>query len=198
MVTLPLGVLKAGSVRFDPQLPIRKRHAIARLGVGVLNKLVLVFEEPFWPRETRVIGRHGPYSIFVVQDRALVGLAGGDAARSATPEATKDVLHSLNAPPPPIACASTRWHDDPYSLGATSVVAPLGTSADFDALGVKAGRLFFAGEATSRTHRGTVHGAYLSGQRVASELLACCPDLGMDRRRLDLRVDRNGLLRAQP
>lgn len=170
IVTLPLGVLKAGSVHFQPELPIRKRDAIARLGVGVLNKLVLVFKERFWPKGTRVIGRHGPYSIFVAQDRTLVGLVGGGAARKPIPEATGDVLHSLCAPQP-IACVSTQWHDDPFSLGSTSVVAPSGTSGDFDALRAKSGRLFFAGEATSRAYRGTVHGAYLSGQQAANEFL---------------------------
>jgi monoamine oxidase len=34
------------------------------------------------------------------------------------------------------------------------------------------GRLFFAGEATSREHAATVHGAYLSGLRAAAEALA--------------------------
>lgn len=32
--------------------------------------------------------------------------------------------------------------------------------------------LCFAGEATSRAHTGTVHGAYLSGQREVRRLLA--------------------------
>lgn len=176
IVTLPLGVLKAGSVRFHPELPTRKRHAIARLGVGVLNKLALVFKERFWPKGTRVIGRHGPYSIFVAQDRTLVGLVGGGAARKPSPEVAADVLHSLRAPQP-IACISTQWHDDPFSLGATSVVAPGGTSGDFDALRATVGRLFFAGEATSRAHRATVHGAYLSGQQAANEFLMCRSNL---------------------
>ena len=34
------------------------------------------------------------------------------------------------------------------------------------------GKLFFAGEATIPAHSGTVHGAYLSGQRVAEEVEA--------------------------
>ena len=38
VVTLPLGVLKAGAVQFSPPLPPRKQNAIDRLGFGVLNK----------------------------------------------------------------------------------------------------------------------------------------------------------------
>jgi lysine-specific histone demethylase 1 len=44
----PLGVLKANSIQFDPPLPQWKRDAIRRMGFGLLNKVVLVFEKPFW------------------------------------------------------------------------------------------------------------------------------------------------------
>jgi polyamine oxidase len=172
IVALPLGVLKAGSVAFDPPLPESKQQAIKRLGIGVLNKLALTFKRPFWPKKTQAIGHHGPYSIFVVQGRTLVGLVGGAAARTGVPEAPENILGALGAPWP-ASHIVTNWHDDPFALGAISIVAPGGTSADFDTLAAKVGRLFFAGEATSRTHRGTVHGAYLSGQRAAIELFRC-------------------------
>ena len=48
VVTLPLGVLKVGSVRFEPPLPEAKQEAIERLGMGLLDKLYLVFDEAFW------------------------------------------------------------------------------------------------------------------------------------------------------
>ncbi len=41
VVTLPLGVLKAGAVRFAPPLPQWKAEAVGRLGFGDLNKVVL-------------------------------------------------------------------------------------------------------------------------------------------------------------
>src|SRR5262249_29978404 len=50
LITLPLGVLKAGSVDFSPALPDRKLEAIQRLGVGCLSKLVFTFDEVFWPK----------------------------------------------------------------------------------------------------------------------------------------------------
>jgi monoamine oxidase len=37
--TLPLGVLKAGAVRFAPPLPPRKAEAIAKLGMGFENHI---------------------------------------------------------------------------------------------------------------------------------------------------------------
>ncbi|MEM8936471.1 MAG: FAD-dependent oxidoreductase [Pseudomonadota bacterium] len=48
VVTLPLGVLKSGSVEFDPPLPDEKQQAIDRLGMGTLDKVYLLFERAFW------------------------------------------------------------------------------------------------------------------------------------------------------
>ena len=39
IVTVPLGCLKAGDVRFSPPLPRRKAAAIQRLGMGLLDKV---------------------------------------------------------------------------------------------------------------------------------------------------------------
>ena len=41
LVTVPLGVLKAGSIAFDPPLPQRKQEAIQRMGFGVAQQGVL-------------------------------------------------------------------------------------------------------------------------------------------------------------
>ena len=48
VVTLPLGVLKAGDVVFDPELPRAHLEAIDRLGMGNMEKVVLRFPEVFW------------------------------------------------------------------------------------------------------------------------------------------------------
>ena len=51
LVTVPLGVLKAGAIKFAPQLPSWKRDAIKRLGFGPIEKVILIFHRRFWPRE---------------------------------------------------------------------------------------------------------------------------------------------------
>ncbi len=48
LVTVPLGVLKRGSITFSPPLPAKKQRAINRLGMGTLDKLYLLFEDAFW------------------------------------------------------------------------------------------------------------------------------------------------------
>lgn len=59
LVTVPLGVLKAGSIAFDPPLDEDKRGAIDRLGMGLLNKVYLKFNQVFWD-DVDVIGYLGP------------------------------------------------------------------------------------------------------------------------------------------
>jgi len=49
VISVPLGVLKAERIKFEPKLPDWKEAAISDLGVGVENKIVLHFEKVFWP-----------------------------------------------------------------------------------------------------------------------------------------------------
>lgn len=49
IVAVPLGVLKSNSIKFEPRLPEWKEAAIADLGVGIENKIILHFENVFWP-----------------------------------------------------------------------------------------------------------------------------------------------------
>jgi len=51
IVTLPLGVLKKEAVQFSPPLPDKKRKAISRLGMGLLDKLYLQFDSVFWDKD---------------------------------------------------------------------------------------------------------------------------------------------------
>jgi len=56
VITVPLGVLKSKQIDFSPALPQWKEQAIRQLGFGLLNKLVLVFEEPFWNTADELFG----------------------------------------------------------------------------------------------------------------------------------------------
>jgi monoamine oxidase len=63
------------------------------------------------------------------------------------------------------------WQHDPFSRGAYGYV-PVEGLDDQRALSQPVdGTLFFAGEATSIGHIGTVHGAIMSGRRAAQEIL---------------------------
>ena len=56
VMTVPLGVLKANTIVFDPVLPTDKTNAIAKLGVGLLNKITLLYSKDFWTNDVNGLG----------------------------------------------------------------------------------------------------------------------------------------------
>lgn len=58
LVTVPLGVLQARSITFDPPLHEAKQQSIDRLGMGVLEKVVLRYDAAFWD-STDLLGHVG-------------------------------------------------------------------------------------------------------------------------------------------
>lgn len=81
-------------------------------------------------------------------------------------------IHQKEFLPRPVQFIVSRWRQDPLAYGSYSFIGPDATGKDYDLLAEPVGRkLFFAGEATCRTHPATVHGAYMSGLRAATEVL---------------------------
>jgi monoamine oxidase len=64
------------------------------------------------------------------------------------------------------------WRDDPFTRGAYAYVPVNGLDDQRILAQPVDDKLFFAGEATSVGHIGTVHGAIQSGQRAAQEILS--------------------------
>lgn len=110
----------------------------------------------------------------------LVALMAGDAAEVA--ERTRDdvlvdevllnlqSMFKLSGRPLPMEAIVTRWRRDRFARGSYSYVGPTALPGDYDAMAKRVENLHFAGEATCITHPATVHGAYLSGLRAASEV----------------------------
>jgi monoamine oxidase len=190
VVTLPLGVLQSGRVRFVPELPAKKRQAIAALGMGVLNKCYLRFEEAFWPDDVDWLGyisaRPGEWTEWVSFQRAagmpvLLGFNAGDRGREieawSDERTVDDAMETLKTIfgqniPRPIDHQITRWASDPFALGSYSYHALGSTPTMRNALASPLRqRLYFAGEATHKEYYGTAHGAYLSGVRAARDIL---------------------------
>jgi len=55
IITLPLGVLRGGAVKFAPPLPARKLEAFARLGTCLMNKVEMLWERRWWPDSVSAI-----------------------------------------------------------------------------------------------------------------------------------------------
>lgn len=183
IVTVPLGVLKAGGISFTPELPADKQAAIERLGVGRLNKHFLRFATPFWPTDIdwlecmkREPGRWSQWvSLSRVGAPVLLGFTSSDAAREIETLDERAILADATATlrdifgaatPAPIAAQVTRWASDPFAGGAYSFYAVHSSPSDREALARPEadGALRFAGEACSTDYFGTVHGALFSGQ----------------------------------
>lgn len=188
LVTLPIGVLKVATVRFEPPLPTRKLQAIARIGSGLLDKLYLRFDKPFWA-PTQLIDRAdlrtGRWAEFlnlqaVLGQPILLCFNAADYAAELEPKGDAEVVGEAmsvlrrlygDAIPQPLQYLRTRWAADPFALGSYSYLGVGASSADRDALAAPVGdRLYFAGEATHRDHAATVHGAYLSGLAAATAM----------------------------
>jgi monoamine oxidase len=197
IVTLPLGVLQAGSVRFAPDLPASKRSALSALVMGPVVKLVLRFRTAFWERVHDERYRDGAFfqraeaafptfwTLIPLRAPLLVAWAGGPKAdalagcdEAALVSRALDDLRTLfgNDPDP---CAELEaayahdWQSDPFSFGAYSYVATGGLAARAQLAAPVDDVLFFAGEATApASEAGTVAGALQTGDRAGREALA--------------------------
>ncbi|NJP12267.1 MAG: NAD(P)-binding protein [Leptolyngbyaceae cyanobacterium RU_5_1] len=189
VITLPLGVLKRGSVVFSPVLPARKQSAIQRLGMGLLNPVVLRFPSVFWEQEAELLGyiaaNKGEWAEFynfqrVTGQPVLVGFNASRYARQLETwtddqilAAVMTVLRTLygSSIPEPDAWKIARWEADPFAVGSYSFIAKDASDKNYKTLAQPViNRLFFAGEATSRPYAATVHGALLSGWREADRI----------------------------
>ena len=187
IVTLPLGVLQAGAVQFDPSLPRTKRDAISGLRMGPVMKLIYRFAEPILdPAIGAIYARGNPpmwWSPSLGREAGAVvwtGFVTGDYARElhalGEAAALEAALATLRAEvnQPDLGAIDARWVnwiDDPFSFGGYSACPP----GHYDArekLARPTPPLFWAGEASAPHHlTAMVHGAYFTGQRAANEVI---------------------------
>lgn len=191
VLTVPLGVLKAGVIDFAPALPEDKQTAIQRIGYGNYEKLALRFPRQFWPS--------GPHRFNYLSDAdpplymawlnnahytnepVLVAYHAAGLAQHINRwdderliAGALETLRLMFGPdvPQPVSYVRSGWEADPFSRGSYSFSQLGMTADDRSALAAPVGdRLFFAGEATHPHYWATVHGAYETGLRAAREVL---------------------------
>jgi monoamine oxidase len=196
LLTLPVGTLQSGDVRFHP-VPTSAARAWARLAAGPVVKVLLRFRRQPWgdagttaragaPTFLLLPGAPVPVFWTLAPRRApvLVGWAGGPRARAlaglAAPELLRRALRGL-APalrqhPSALedqleAAEVVDWMQDPLARGGYAVF-PVGSAGASEGLARPVdGTLFFAGEATEPDFAGTVDGALRSGERAARQVL---------------------------
>jgi monoamine oxidase len=165
LVTVPLGVLRAGRIAFHPRLPKNKRDAIHKTRMGVFNKIFLKFGSVFWDQEDELIGYMGSQDEDwpeIVNFHKIAGLpvllafsAGTAGEKNELRDDAElvtclmDCLRKMYGQniPEPVAHLVTRWNQDPFSLGSYSYV-PIGSKQSLRrqiAITVE-NRVFFAGK----------------------------------------------------
>jgi monoamine oxidase len=194
IVSVPLGVLKQNNIEFIPRLPESVTRSVTTLGVGSFFKLAMRFERKFWNSNSQFIGvlapaerrGNGQHAAFVDLSTAadapvLVMFIGADLAeifeRKPLAEVTRFAMGQLrkvfgDQAIDPTSVVRSDWKTSAFSDGAYSYYG-VGSGPDAIAQFSKVfeGRLTFAGEHTSATNFGTVHGAYNSGLEAADRLI---------------------------
>ncbi|KAH7438405.1 hypothetical protein KP509_04G013700 [Ceratopteris richardii] len=210
LVTIPLGCLKAGSVKFSPPLPEEKILSIRRLGLGLVNRVVMEFPVSFWDENVDYFGStiespglRGRYFVFwnlqrfvgfPILSTSIVGEAAWEDESKEVSEIVEEALSVLRrlfgvvAVPEPKAFTVTKWGSDPYSRGSFPYVAVGASGKDYDIIAQPVeNKLFFAGEATCKEYSSTIGGAMLSGLREAVRILSVLHN------RIELLMEAEGL-----
>jgi len=188
IVTVPLGVLAAGKIRFDPVLPQGHQGAIDALPMGTVDKVWLQFPQDVFgdvPDINTLGSQFHPIRTdqFVLAKfwNTNVGLClfGGGLAADLERQGTEAMVRAAyenmqkffgTSIPEPEKSVVNPWGTDPWSVGSYTYATP-GHASARTALAVPLGnQLFFAGEGLSVYSHSGLNGAYESGQ-VAAELV---------------------------
>jgi monoamine oxidase len=185
IVTVPLGVLAAEKIAFDPPLPDWKKDAIAGLPMGLLAKAPLQFDgETFGLPENSWLTYKAESTeacFFLVRPFGfdlVIGFLGGKCAWDLTKQGdtagiafAKEKLRAMLGADMDkhfIRGGFTGWGRDPWSLGSYASVKPGAYPARAAMRKPVENRLFFAGEACAGEFAETCGGAMRSGLETAA------------------------------
>jgi monoamine oxidase len=187
IVTVPLGVLKENTIRFSPPLPEWKLKSIEKLGFGLMNKVVLLFPNSPWFGYdiflTTPSNRSGNFPLILNWKKysghnALVAFSVGKFAEDLEMKDDKSIVDMVFSVvktcfptiSPPTKYLISRWRKDLFSRGSYTYMKVNSTDKDRINMGLPVDGLHFAGESTSEEYMSTVHGAYFSGIKAASQV----------------------------
>jgi monoamine oxidase len=185
LLTVSPPVMK--KIRFSPPLPIVHQNSLDSIRMGLLETVALEFYEDVFDGPNNVFlyvgSSRGPYLSYLIKPagrKMAVAYLGGEEVRGIAGDRERLIATALK----PLArlyrfegaqalrrTMHSNWTCDDDVMGSLSYV-PVGHSGARSELRRPVDeRLFFAGEATSLTAAGSLHGAYEEGRRGADEVL---------------------------
>ena len=196
IVTVPVSILKAGDITFNPALPSDKITALSNMEMDSSLRVLLDFKANFWGLSSGFLygGAASPEYLNAGIGRSessktlSITVNGAKAAefsalgKDVIPvllnemdsvfagKASLNVRRDLNDN---IISVIQDWSKEKYIQGGVSYLKPEGSNQDRATLATAVNsKIFFAGEATdSQGESGTINGALLSGERAANEII---------------------------
>jgi monoamine oxidase len=190
VVSVPLGVLKADCIKFIPTLPERKLESINKLGMGLMNKVIIHFKKAFWEKtlhrciHVSDIKGEFPWLEVLSNDPPIMQLwlacSYAEQLESFSDEETiakgmdiiKRIFKGRREKDFDIEdYYITRWRADEFSRGSWSVRHVGAGMDDHKIIGEPVKNLYFCGEHTSHQYPGTVTGAFTTGENTADLII---------------------------
>lgn len=188
IVTASVGVLRAGSIRFAPDLPSHHAEALDGLAMGAYTKVALALDPGRMgdlPADDIIEADAGAtitYEFRPFGSSLAVAYLGGDYARQVCDAGERAAIDELTSRLAALLGSGLRgavrggrladWWADPYALGSYSVARPGRLPARAALQQPLGDRVFLAGEACAGGGAMTAGGATLDGLRAAQAVLA--------------------------
>jgi monoamine oxidase len=176
IITVPIGVLQAGDITFNPPLPRSHQSALNGMVMGALTKVILTTTGLSDDKLVRANTKHGLMSFEVVGDKVIV-VMGGDFARNMIKQGDKTTIEMITPYFTHYYGGKITggqlhgWADDPFARGSYALVKPGEIKARELIREPITERVFLAGEATAGPASMTIGGATIEGFRVAETII---------------------------
>jgi monoamine oxidase len=178
-------------IDFQPALPLMKKQLLSKMSMGIVGKVMAIYEKPFWRSENFsgqvVADEHAPFQTmfdsspangeygvllaFCIADRARAFFSNEESTRQKVAlESFKRYFGELAGAP--LRYVDHCWANEPWSQGCYAALYPTGGWTNFeDALTKPFGKIYWAGTETSSVWYGYIEGAVRAGERAARQVM---------------------------
>jgi monoamine oxidase len=178
-------------IDFMPALPLYKTQLIQKLSMGIVGKVIGIYEKPFWrdkgysgqivsdenaPFQTMfdsspADSQYGVLLAFCMAGRARDFFSMAESERKQKALKTFCSYFGEEAANP-VHYLDHCWADEPWSKGCYAALYPTGAWTNFQGeLAKPTGHIYWAGTETSQVWYGYIEGAVRAGERAANEVL---------------------------